>query len=162
MFCYFVYHSFAAVNPHEYVQGSTSNISTRATPPDRRLNNPRSDLVESMLIHDYDHPDALNFVEFNRSREMLNVSSRRQSPSGVGTANDTHTYMPMSSSSVRTHTPSTVSVGSDRSHYSHPRPVDRYQSPSTYQRYDTPRSLAGSSTTSEYDDPKALDKTVRK
>lgn len=121
-------------------------------PPTGQQSNGRGALVDSVLIHDYELPDALNFVEFNKSRETLtDVLLRREE----------RDYMTMTSN-IRANTPSSVSNTSEHSHYSQPRPVNQYQSPSTNQRYDSPRSIAASSSASDYDDPtRVLDRTVR-
>lgn len=137
-----------ATNPNGYLNGFPNRISNgnsiNPTPDSSRR-------TESILTHDYDDPNVLNLVDFRRSRDTL--VSREGTREGGGPD-----YMTMTSNNIRTNTPSSVS--SEHSQYSHPRLVPRYQSPSTSQRYDSPRSIAASNI-SEYDDPtNVLNRTV--
>ena len=139
---------------HEYmtssVCASTEQVSHSSTTPSLIPSHTRNEVVDSAIIHDYDLPHELNFVPF------------RQSGENIGTLDNEKQYTTMISS-VRPNTPSTISNASERSHYSQPRPINRYQSPATNQRYyDSPRCVHSPaiSSNSEYDDPAVLDRTV--
>ena len=133
--------------PQVYLNGFSTETPTIQS--SKSFSGPvQTELNGSVATHYYDDPNVLNLVQFNRSLDALHAR-------GGTWTKDGQDYITMSGN-IRTNTPS--SVASDRSQYSHPRSVPRYQSPSTNQRYDSPRSIAAFS---EYDDPtNVLNRTV--
>ena len=132
------------------LSGSTEQGLSSQTTPSFVPNCTRNELVNSVLIHDYDSPHELNFIPLQKSME------------NIGTLDSERQYTTMISS-VRTNTPSTISNASEHSHYNQPRPIHRYQSPATNQSYyDSPRRVHSPaiSNNSEYDDPGVLDRAV--
>lgn len=124
-------------------------LHSQTTPP-LIPNHTRKEVVDSVMIRDYDLPHELSFAPFRQSRE------------NIGTLESERQYTTMISS-VRTNTPSTISNASEHSHYNQPRPIHRYQSPATNQcYYDSPRRVHSPaiSNNSEYDDPGVLDRAV--
>ena len=142
-----------------------SQCVVRAIPPEMRdeidqFQAPNREFVmrtmDCFIINDYDNPSELKFHDdrngpfpVRAEKDYMTMVSNTV-PSGTVTPSRAATPMGYS----RNVTPSNVSNGSGGSHYQYPR----NQSPSTNQRYDSPRSII--TTSSEYDDPRVLDKTV--